>query len=253
MEALIWLVILAAGGIVSLLNKSRERKELMRKLEEEDREEQRTGKPRPAYEETVRSARPRGAQTRRTQVEMPQDIEDVIRQLMGEPPRPAPAAPAPRSAIEEDHEGENDEGDWQPAPPPVRRELSPEIQRPRQPARQPQQRRQAAGPPQRPGLRPPEIRQQPQRPVRQAAEPATRQAQPRQRPAIHAGEAERRETEAIRRQPHAEQPPAARQTRRVPPTRRRRILGNLYDVRRAIVLAEIIGPPRAFQDLDPRA
>ena len=129
MGEILSILIVVGIFILSGLQKLKEQRDLKQKLDFEDREEERLGKRRPDYEETVRTAQPRGAQPRRTQAELPQDMDDVIRQLMGQPAKSAPQRPA----VEEDVE----EGEWEPVPPPIRREIPRQTQQPRQPTRQP--------------------------------------------------------------------------------------------------------------------
>jgi hypothetical protein len=87
---------------------------------------------------------------------------------------------------------------------------------------------------------------------------STREARPR-RPEPAPDEIERRKRVELERR-QAQQAEEQRRTRqisprpmrRVAPTARRRLFSNLDDVRRAIIVAEVINPPRALRDLEER-
>lgn len=264
METLIGVVIFIVISVLSIAQKMKEQRDLKRKLDREDVEERarEMGSP---VEESVPTAQPRQPRRRGT-IEMPQDVEDVIRHLMGQAPRPQlPTAEA------------DEEGEWESEPPPIRPEVPKPAQqeRPRQPpAPRPQRASQQTRRPQ-PAQRVPRPAQQQsarperQRPARTPAEMmSTRPARPRQdAESITPEEIEQRENEkrwreeserrkrqeqAAQRQQKQQAAPG-RPTRRVARTSRRRLFHDLAEVRRAIVMSEVISAPRAMNDLEPRA
>ncbi len=157
--------------------------------------------------------------------------------------------------------GEEDEGDWVPA-----QEAAPRQQAPRraQEVRQvPDATRRAAPPAATAGQA---TRQTPQQGTRQAPQQGTRQA-PQQAPRQAPRRAPRRQSAAPELQaqrPHRSRPKATQRRQRPaavqaalrrgaqPLSRHHAIFGGIREVRKAIVFAEILGPPKAFVEIEGR-
>ncbi len=251
-------LVLVAGFVLSGLQKLAERSKAKRRMMEEERTTGNRGN----ADDTIRTAQ-RREPARRAQSPQtaPPGIEDVIRRLMGEEQGPQIEGPDVPSA-------EMEEGDWRPVPPPPIRRAPPQPQRaPATPPRQMTQppRRQAQMP-QRP-VPPP----QSARPVRQrpARTPNEMVAQPRRRlpeeftpEELEQRENERRwreEMERRKKQQAAQQTQQAQQQKDLPRPRarimpsRRRVFHSASEVRRAIILSEVLGPPRSMRDIEERA
>ncbi len=256
-------LLLVAGFAASALQKLAQRSKAKRQMTNEER----VGESRRLAEQNLRTAQRRGA----TQHPAPAPaqpesvkIEDVIRRLMGEEtgiPLEGPAAV----------NDETDEEDWRPlAPPPIRRapptpQRQPVQRVPATPPRQLQQQppRRQAQMPQRPAPPPPSARPERQRPARTPAEMI---AQPRRRTAeelapeeIEQRENERRwheEMEQRKKQQAAQQAkqrsPELLHSRAHLQPARRRLFHSASEVRRAFILSEVLGPPRAMRDLEER-
>jgi hypothetical protein len=65
-------------------------------------------------------------------------------------------------------------------------------------------------------------------------------------------ERRKRQEQAAQQQKKQQAAPAERPMRRVARTPRRRLFHDLAEVRRAIILSEVIGSPRALNELEPR-
>ncbi len=272
-------LLLVAGFAASALQKLVQRSKAKRQMTNEER----VGESRRLAEQNLRTAQRRGAaQHPAPAPAQPKSakIEDVIRRLMGEETGSPLEGPAAGS-------DETDEEDWRPlAPPPIRRapptpQPQPVQRVPATPPRQLHQQppRRQAQMPQRPAPPPPSARPERQRPARTPAEMI---AQPRRRTAeeltheeieqreaeeltheeIEQRENERRwheEMEQRKKQQAAQQAQQAKQrspevlhSRARLQSARRRLFHSASEVRRAFILSEVLGPPRAMRDLEER-
>ncbi len=198
-------------------------------------------------------------------------IEDVIRRLMGEDPE------GPSAQNEEE-----DYGEVRPLPPPVPRHAPTQFQKParpaipRQAAAQPTQyqkptlfQRPASqqGPSQRPlKAQPPRHAVPPSRqgrataPAKNVGRPqSARESEEAMPIEIEQRENERRWREEMERKTKQQKPQTPQRSPEVLHSRarlmpaRRRLFHTAGEVRRAIILSEVLGPPRAMRDLEERA
>ncbi len=260
--ALLLVAAFAASALQKLVQRSKAKRQMTN--------EERVGESRRLAEQNLRTAQRRGAARHPAPVPaQPKSakIEDVIRRLMGEETGSPLEGPSAGS-------DETDEEDWRPlAPPPIRR--APPT--PPTPQRQPVQRVPATPPrqlhqqpprrqaqmPQRPAPPPPSARPERQRPARTPAEmiaqPHRREAEELTHEEIEQRENERRwheEMEQRKKQQAAQQAkqrsPEVLHSRTRLQSARRRLFHSTSEVRRAFILSEVLGPPRAMRDLEER-
>jgi len=258
------ILFLVVSAIVSLIQKSAENKKARQRAERRAQ-----GAQEPMSEEIPTARRKGSVQRPARPVAQAPEIEDVIRRLMGvEPERPRA------------EEGADEEADWQPVPPPARREIPREYQQPARPVRpsqptahrNPQPLRKPMAEPQRRPLQEQPRQAQPSptaRPVRQrpARTPAELMGQQQRRHAVEELTQEeieqrdreqrwREEMERRKKKQAAEQ--AAQRSAELPRQRPRmmRSRSGLFrgtaDLRRAIILSEVLAPPRALRGTDDR-
>lgn len=267
MELVGVILFLIVSAIVSIAQKSAEKKKA------KERAERRAQAAQEPMGENIPTARRKGAIPRPMQQQgQAPEIEDVIRRLMGV------ETEATRADVSAD-----DEAEWQPVPPPARREIPSEYQQPpARPVRPSQSTAHRNPPPLRPKMQEPQRRplqeqQRPSqpsptaRPIRQrpARTPAElmRGQQQRHRSAeeLTPEEMEQRELERLwrvemeqRKRQQAEQQ-AAQRPKELPRQRPhmlrsgRRLFRGPADLRRAIILSEVLAPPRALRDIEDRA
>lgn len=230
MEGLAPLIIFAVLAIAGVLRKVYEQRReaeeardraTRRKIRREDLPE---ATRRLLYGEGTKTAEPRGA----TPPPVPQ----------GRPRQAVPAIPVSR---EQAQPRPGPQPQVRPTAQPARPVPRPAPQRPAQPVQRAQQPRPLPQPHQRPQRRP---RPQPQRPPQpqapppaEAEEPARPARQARRRPARRPGPARPRT---------AQRPRSARRVKRARPATHA-LFSGLDDVRRGIVAAEVLGPPKALR------
>lgn len=211
---IIFLVILALSGISRLAQKQR--------LEDKERSQGRTRPQdlpertrRMIYGDSVPTARPR----------QPGGEGQEPSGMRPEQPAPTAARPMELRDLMDAFLGERSSASRRAEPPPIGR-IPEEVRRP-------------AVPPERPRVQP-QARPQPVR--RHARPPAQRVAQPKRQPAPIEGQRPQPKPLAQAQRP-PERPPAPRRV----PARRCRLLAGIEEVRRGIILSEILGPPKALR------
>ncbi len=260
------ILFLAVSALLSIVNRAAEKKKA------QERAERRAHTAQETMGEHIPTARRKGAVLRPTQrVPQAHEVEDTIRRLMGMETDGSPAA-----------ENVDDERDWQPVPPPTRRDVPRQQQqvhapRPSQPQahRNPpafprqmhQPQRQPLQQPRRPQqqLPPQSARPERQRPARTPAELMGQQQQRRRvTEEITPEEMEQRareqqwRQEMERRKKVQAAQEAAQRPKELPRQRPHMVRsgGGLFrghgDLRRAIILSEVLNPPRALREMDDR-
>jgi len=259
-EDLFLVIILVAGFAFSGLQK----------LAQRMRSNQQPGEyPAEDESDSIRTARRRSA-AGRPEAAQPANIEDVIRRLMGVETQPfeGPSAGNPETSAD----------DWTPlSPPPIRRAPPPAPQ-PRMPAQRApatpprkmyqQPARRQAQMPQRPATPPPSARPVRQRPaltpqqMLSGSRPALRGSEDLLPEELEQRENERRWHEEMERRKKAKAAQEAQRPKQRTPevlhTRarlmpaRRRLFHSAGEVRRAIILSEVLAPPRATRDIEDR-
>lgn len=250
------LVFIVFGLIVSAINK------LFQEMKRRQRPYQRPTEVTDWTEDEVRTAKRRGSAPRPVADTGAPEIEDVIRRLMG----------VEKAEPQEGPTASNEEGEWKQVPPPIVRR-APEKTAPKQKPVMPRQMYDRPQPqkqrpqsmPKPPTFRPtvnmptppPPRQQMPQRP-QQVAEPR-RDAEELLPEEVERREQERRWREEMERRRKVQAAQQAELARRATPEVKhsharlrpatRRLLHNKAELRRALILNEVLGPPRAFRDL----
>jgi hypothetical protein len=259
-DNIIGFVIFIVIIVLSIAQKAMEQSKAKRRLGQAKREGGGTPR-RGAAVQDIPMAQPRAGRGRPAKGgESAPQIEDVIRRFVGQATGQASEGPSEQG-------GERDEEKWQPLPPPIRGQAPTQYQKPAP--------RQAAPPP-RPAPQPTPPRQpravQPPRPPvpplrqRPAATPAKTEVQRREIDAnedvlpieIEQRENERRWREEMEQRKKLQKKQTPQRQPEVLHSRagrlpgRRRLFHTVGDVRRAIILSEVLGPPRAMRNFEER-